>query len=344
MVEALKVRLLGEEKSKVLKRYTENTEAYQLYLQARHQFFKLTPEGIRRSIELFEAALEADPDYAPALAWLGHSYGTLVVFGGMPPETGLPRMAAAIGRALKIDEDLDEAQFAFAMAKMQGERDWATAERAFSRAIDLNPGHANARAQFGILLASLGRDAEAVEQAERALEIDPLGVVTNLDAGMTFWILEDFDRVSEIGDRVVDLDHNFFGGHMMRSIVDWEKGDLSKAIQNIEKAVPLGLPYGQAFPACLYGIAGETEKAKAMLEMMKKPVPGRPVFAASLAIVHAGLGDLDATFEYLEAAMENGEAIPFTSLVRQLPGVAEDPRYHEMLERVGLPRRLREEC
>lgn len=337
VVDALKVELMGEERSRVLRHNTDNAEAYQLFLRGRHQFFKLTPEGFARSIELFNAAIEVDPEYASAHAWLGHAFATLVVFGGMPPAVGTPKALALIDRAIELDEDLADAQFALAMAKMHNERDWEAAEAAFARTIELNPGHAIARAHFGIMLASFGRRDEALHQAEQAASIDPIGLITLQDVGIVHWILKDFVRVREHGIALRELNDNFPGGYLLEAVADWEDNDLGSAIEKVEKAVELGLPYGMTIPALFYGMAGQREKAEKVLNELLNPEPGRYVFAAQLAIVYAGLGDLDSTFECLNKAVDQKETIPFNSVIRQLPGVEEDPRFRDLLRRVGLP-------
>jgi len=337
VVDALKVELIGEERSRVLAHYTDNAEAYELFLRGHHQMLKLTPEGFLRSIELFKEALDVDPEYALAHAWLGHTYATMVVFGGMPPDVGTPLAMASINRAIEIDEDLAEAQFALAMAKMQNERDWEAAEAAFVRTIELNPGHALARAHYGIMLASFGRRDEALYQAEQAVSIDPIGVVTMQDVGIVYWILKDYDRVRRHGTSLIELNDSFPGGYLMEAVADWMANDLQSAIRKMEQAVSLGLPYGRTLPALLYGIAGERDKAEKVLDEMLDPPSGRYVFAAQIAVIYAGLGDLDSAFEYLNKAVDQKETIPFNSLIRDLPGVEEDPRFKELLRRVGIP-------
>lgn len=337
VVDALKVELMGEERSRVLHRDTDNAEAYQLYLHGRHQLFKLTPEGFAKSIELFNAAIEADPEYAAAHAWLGHAYATLVVFGGIPPGIGTPKGLASINRALEIDEDVADAHFALAMAKMQNERDWEAAEAAFVRTLELNPGYAIARAHYGIMLASFGRREEALHQLEQAITLDPIGLVTLQDVGLAYWILKDFDKVRKQSSALLELNNDFPGGYLLDAVVDWQKNDLESAKEKLEKAVTLGLPYGMTIPALFYGMTGEREKAEKVLNELLSPEPGRYIFAAQLAVVYAGLGDLDSTFEQLNRAVDQGETIPFNSLIRDLPGVEADPRFNELLRRVGLP-------
>jgi len=337
VVNALKVEFLGDERSRVLKRNTEDPEVYQLLLRARHQFRKLTSEGFEKSIELFRSVLEAEPDSASALAGLGLTYGTMVVFGAMPPSIGLPQTFEFVDRAIEIDKDLVEAQFALAMANAQNARDWEAAERAFIRTIELNPGHASARAQYGVFLASFERFDEALHHAEQAISLDPIGLSTLLDVGVIFWILKDYKRVRDHGNALRELDANFPGGFLLEGVAAWEENDLESAISKMERASSLGLPYGVALSACLNGVAGKRRIAEELLEELLDPEPGQYVFASQLAIIYSGLGDLDSTFECLDRAMEQMETIPFKSLLRQLPGVAGDPRFANLLERVGLP-------
>ncbi len=336
IVEALKVNLLGDAKEQFLKRYTENHEAYQLYLQGRYQFFKLTPAGFQRSIQLFEQAIETEPDYALAFAGLGLTLSSLTGFGVIPPAVGIPKINAAVSRALEIDDSLAEAHFAFAMAKFHNERNWPEAERGFKRAIDLNPGYAFARVQYGMLLAFLGRDEEAIEQGERALELDPVGLVTIQDVGIIYWCSGQYERVQILGHRLLELEEKVFGGHMLLTLAAWAEKDLGGALEIVEGATALGSQWASTMAACLYGLMGEREKAESMLNEMLERSSSGYFPAVQIAMVYAGLGDRDQAFEWLERALERNENIFFKFLSTLLPDVGDDPRFHDILRRVGL--------
>ena len=337
IVEALKVKLLGAEKARVLKHYTDNTEAYQLYLQGRYHFFKLTGEGFRKSIEYYQAALAIEPDYALALAGLGLTWGTSIVFGYLSPEEGRPEMQAAITRALEIDDALAEVHYTLAMAKCQNGWEWQAAEQGFRRALELSPGSATARAQYGLLLASLSRTEEALAQGRRALELDPLSLVINLDVGMIFWSLEQYDWTQEQGRKLIELEPNFFGGHVVLGLIAWHEGNYEQAIAEMQQAVALGFPWGRSLAGCLYGITGQGDRAQRVLDELLEADAAKEGSSFWVAVVYAGIGELDHTFAWLERAYEQREAIHFKPICPLLPGVCADPRFTDLLRRVGLP-------
>jgi tetratricopeptide (TPR) repeat protein len=187
------------------------------------------------------------------------------------------------------------------------------------------------------MLASFGRRQEALRQVEQAAALDPIGIVTLQDVGMVYWILKDYDRVRQYSATLLELNDRFPGGYLLKAIADWEAGDLESAAKEIEKAIPLGLPYGMTIPALFWGMSGQRDRAEEVLDKLLDPEPGKYVFAGEIAVVCAGLGDLDSTFEYLNKAVHQNETVPFNSLIRQLPGVEEDQRFKELLRRVGLP-------
>lgn len=335
VVEALKITLLGDQKAQLLKHHTENPEVYQLYLQARHQFLKLTPEGFQRSIQLYEQAIEAEPNFALAFAGLGLAYGTLIAFGVMPPAHGIPMMNAAVSKALELDDTLPEAHYTYAMAKFHNERNGAEAERGFKRAIELNPGYAAARAQYGLFLTVANRGPEAVAQGNKARSLDPLGLITQLDAGMIHWFLEQNEQAVMIGERLLELEKHFFGGYVMLGLVAWTEGKHEEALRLIEQAVPLGMPFGMTLPGCLYAILNQRQKAEAILNEMLALAASQYVPAMPIALLYAALGDLDSSLDYIDRASERFETVQVALVRRLFPKLAHEPRFREMLRQAG---------
>src|SRR5262245_43226945 len=139
IVDALKVKLLGEEKAAVTKRYTDNTEAYKLYLLGRFHYGKWTEEGFRKAIECYEQALVQEPNYAPAFGGMANCYGKLWWFGYISPAEGEPKAREAIAKALALDPALPEAHLTLAGLKFYFEHDWPEAERKFKQSFELNP-------------------------------------------------------------------------------------------------------------------------------------------------------------------------------------------------------------
>jgi adenylate cyclase len=190
VVDALKVKLLGKEKAVILKRYTDNPEAYELYLKGLYHCYKWTDEGFRKSIEYFEKTLEIDPEFAPAYAKIADYYHFSSHIGLFSPREILPKWKAAAQRALEIDEGLADAHLAMAHIHFYYERDWAKAAREFERAVELNPNSAQAHQHYGLFLASRERFDQAVTEGKKALELDPLSIAVNIVVGFIYLFVD----------------------------------------------------------------------------------------------------------------------------------------------------------
>ncbi|MGE0130691.1 MAG: protein kinase [Blastocatellales bacterium] len=339
IVDALKVKLLGAEKAAVTKRYTDNTEAYQLYLQGRFHFSKWTEEGFRKAIKCYEQALAHEPNYAPAFGGLAYCYYCLWWFGHLPPAESEPKAREAITKALALDPALAEAQLTLANIKFYFERDWPGAERKFKQALELSPNSAEATSQYGLFLGVMGRQAEAVAQGMRALELDPLSLVTNIIVGWIFWTVGQADQMLAQGRKLIELEPNFFGGHTLLGVGYWILGDYEQAISHLQKAVNLGDRRALSSLGCFYGIVGEQDRARQTLEELQALSAQRYVQRYDLAIVHAGLGEMDRAFELLEQAYEQREGILvfLKQVALRIPGLNADPRLADLMRRIGLP-------
>ena len=175
--EKLRLRLTGEEKEQLGKRYTANTDAYQLYLKGRYAWEKRTESGLTQSVEYFQQAIEKDPGYALAYAGLADSYAVLSSYSIMSPADSFPRARAAARKALEIDDGLAQAHANLGIGFGEYDRDWSSAESEYKKAIALDPNYATAHHWYGLLLTALGRSDEALAELRRAAEIDPFSVV-----------------------------------------------------------------------------------------------------------------------------------------------------------------------
>jgi serine/threonine-protein kinase len=341
IVDALKVKLLGAEKAAVLKRHTDNTEAHQLYLLGRYHYNKWTADGFKKSIECYEQAIEKQPNYALAFAGLCGSYSYLGFFGFLSPRECAPRMKAAATRALAIDSALAESHLCVARMKHSYEWDWTGAEREFIQALDLNPNYAEARQIYGGTLALMGRTEEAITQLELALELDPLSLLGNMNVAWTYWGIGLYDRLNELAIKLIELEPNFFGGHQLLGLEFWSRGKLEQAISEYQRAVELGssaMPLGAL--GSLYAVVGDRGKAQQILDQLRELSAQRYVPRCSIALVYAGMGEGDRSFECLDQACEQHEGILPTYLRYArflIPELSSDPRYADLLRRIGLP-------
>jgi serine/threonine-protein kinase len=340
VVDALKLKLFGEEKSAVLKRYTNNAEAYQLYLKGRFYFGKFTAEGVKKSIEYYEQALAKEPDYAPAFAALSVSYIFFWYLGFGETAKYISEAQTAVEKALILDQSLAEAYFALALVKFNYERDWTEAEKAFRRAIELNPNYSESYEHYGMFLAVMERSDEAVAIGKRAVEIAPLSLKTIYIAGWAFWLAGQTDLAKEQGEKLLEMEPNFSGGHIHLGISLWNKGAYQKSHIALETAVKLGGGNDiRMLLGLLHGIVGEREKAKQLLTEFQQ-LDEQGIFTANQqAFIYAGLGEMDRAFVLLEQAAERREGTlvflkQFSSLY---PKFHNDSRMTDLLHRLGLP-------
>ena len=339
IVAALKVKLLGAQKAAILKRYTDNTEAYQLYLKGRYHFSKYTEEGFRKSVEYFEQAMGREPEYAPAWTGLASSHLGLWLFGHLYPNETLPKVKMAITRALALDDCDAPSHALFALLKLYHDWDWTGAEREFQRAIELNQNNAEAHEYYGFGLAVVGRSEEAVAEGNRALELDPLSLRTNLDVGSIFRHAGQNDRLLEQGRKLIEMEPNFFGGYYLIAWGSWDNGRYEQAAAAYAKAFALGATRSSlAYLGCLYGIVGQREKAQQILSQFEELSALRYVPNLYLAIVYAGLGEADRAFEWLERAYveREGGLLIFKHAAPRIPAISRDPRLADLFRRIGL--------
>ncbi len=335
---ALEATLSPEEKERIEREPTENLEAYNLYLQGRYFWNKRTPEGLRTAIEYFEEALELDPNYAPAWVGLADSYSIMADWGYVSPQEAYDKAKSAALRALEIDPTLGEAHIAFASILAGFEWDVAKARAEYGAGLELSPGYATGHQWYGSLLSNLGRHDEAVRELERALELDPLSLIINQVMGWVLRAAGEHERAIQQLQKAQQLDPNFAGAYQEIGFTYEDMGALEDAIAAYQRALELSeklLGIGEL--GHIYGVMGRTEEALEMLRELEEQAKARYVSPIEFAIIHAGLGEKDVAFEWIERGLEEGD--PTLHWRLDTPGLAElqpDPRYAQLLSRLGL--------
>jgi TolB-like protein/Tfp pilus assembly protein PilF len=204
--ERLHLRPTGAEQKQLARRYTENTEAYQLYLKGRYYWNRRTPELLKKANEYFQQTIEKDPSYGLAYAGLAQSYGLFPYYGVQSPSESCPKTEAAAKRALAIDESLAEVHVALMWSKMSCDWDWPGSEREFRRALEINPNDATAKNWHGIYLWAMGRLEEAVTESKQALEADPLSLIVGAAVGRALHYAGHDDQAIEQLRKTIDMD------------------------------------------------------------------------------------------------------------------------------------------
>ena len=260
----LRSRLTGEEQKRVTKRYTENTEAYQLYLKGRYHLNRLTDEGFMKGREYFQQAIDRDPNYALAYAGLADSYNMLGGWNALAPKEVFPKARAAAMKALELDDTLAEAHTALGTIKLFYDWDWSGAERAFKRAVEINQSYADAHLMYGYYLSAMGRFDEALARMRRAQELDPLTLAKVAGIGDVLYYQRQYDRAIEQYQKTLEMDPNSGFAYWSLGNVYVQKGMYEQAIAEYQKAIPLSgdSPDELASLGYAYALSGRRREAQ----------------------------------------------------------------------------------
>jgi serine/threonine-protein kinase len=342
IVDKLKVKLLGDEKEKMLKRYTQNLEAYDLYLKGRYHWNRRTPEALKKAMAHFEQVIQKDPEYALAYAGLADCYSMLAQVYVLPPKEAFPKAKALASRALEIDETLAEAHTSLAFMLSCFDWDWAGAEREFRRAIELNPNYATAHQWFAMgLLVELGRTSEAIEEIHKALELDPLSLIINTSAGFVYLNAGREDKAVEQAEKILDMDPTFIGAYLILV-------DVNERRRKYDEAVEEGLK-GYSFVGFLsqhevvslreaYASSGWTGYLRRLVEIMQSKAEQGQVLYYMIASLYAGLDETEKAIECLEKAYEEHDFNLSGLLVDDdFEKLRSNPRFAQLIKKMGFP-------
>jgi adenylate cyclase len=346
VTDALKVTLLAKERDVVLRRYTDNTEAYELFLRGRHHHYQYTAEGWVRAIEFFGKAIEKEPLYSPAYAAMTSSWGYLWFFGLVSSEVAIPAMNVATAKALEIDNDLAAAHVSSAMVRFFHDWEWSKAENEFRIALLLNANNPEAFSFYSMFLAFEERFEEAVVQCKRSIAIDPLSPLINMNAGWTYFTAGMIEQALDQVTRMTEIEPDFYGAYWLKGAISLMQGNFGEAIEELTKGVSLGghqtvlADLGSA-----YGLAGRREEAEAVLNQLLETREQTYVSAICMARVYSRLGDNDHAVEWLEKAFveRNGEMLFLKGEIETaaekdpLRQLADDARVTEIFRRMNLP-------
>ncbi len=342
IVEALKINLTSGQKSTITKRYTGNVDAYNLYLRGRYYWNKWTEDGFKKSVEYYQLAIEKDPTYALAYAGLAISYERMGYYGYLSPKDAWQRAKAAVMKAVEIDNKLAVAHAALARMQMSYDWNWLEAEREFRRAIELDPGYADAHADYAIYLDVLRRLPEALEVIKKAQELDPLSLIINTDLGLILWGAHEHDQAIQQLLKTLELDPTYSQAYNILGNVYLDKKMYKEAVAAMQKAVTYssGDPmYHLAFLGHANAVAGQRKEALSILDSLKNQSKQRYVSAFYMALIYTGLGENQQALDFLEKAYEERSGwlywLKEMSEFQFRPLRAES-RYRALLKKMGL--------
>ena len=338
--ERLLLRLTSEEKEQLARRPTDNVDAYHSYLKGRYCWNKRTDENVRKAIEYFRMAIDADPTYALAYVGLGDCYLILGSFGiaTLAPKDAFPKTREAIGRALEIDDTLAEAHCSLAYCLANYDWNWDASEREFKRALELKPGYAVAHHWYGfVYLAAFGRLDEAIAQIKSALELDPLSLPVGSNIGFLHYLARRYDEALAHFQRNLDMDRSFVYTHWQMALGYEACGRYDEAIAKFQTAIDLSgtstLP--RALLARTYALADRKSEALALLDELNELSTRYYVSPYRIATVYAALRDKDRAFKWLEHAYEGRDGwLIWLAVDPVVDDLRSDDRYAHLLARL----------
>lgn len=340
IVDNLKIKLLGEEKAKLAKRPMIDHEAYNLYLKGRFYLSSRTEGGSQKSLDYFLKTLAKDSTNALAHAGIADCYNMFGYWGYLPPKEAFPRAKAAAEKALAIDDTLAEAHTSLAHVRQYYDWDWPGAQKEYERAIELNPNYATAHQWYAEHFSTLGKHEEAIAEAERSRELDPLSPIVGTQLAGVCYVARKYDLAIEEFTRVLEMDRDFVYAHFLLSWVYIQLSMYDEAIAEVQKAIELtggGTTKMMSALGYFYALSGREVEAKEILNEIFRPSSGAFVAADSIALIHSGLGQMDEAFEWLDKAYE--QRSHWLVWLRVLPifdSMRSDERFNVMLKKMRL--------
>lgn len=340
VIRALELKLTGEEKQLLAKRYTENTEAHMLCTKGRHFWNKRSEDGLQKAIEHFQQAIELDPNYALAYAGLADSYILLPLYSKTTTKEAYPKAKRAALKALEIDESLAEAYTSLAQVKEYYDWDWLGAEKDYKRAIELNPNYATAHHWYGYYLTRMGRFDEGISELKRALEIDPVSLIINAELGWALMWSRQYDGAIEQLEKTLELDRHFARALEHLGETYALQGKPAEAVEQLIKAEIIWGASPEQIKMLRKGnsVSRWESYLQNQLELVIRDAEKHEISAGYIATMYARLGKKDEAFKWLEKAYKAREGeMGGLKVNPHWNNLREDPRFADLIRRVGLP-------
>jgi TolB-like protein/Flp pilus assembly protein TadD len=340
IVEQIEVNLKPEERARRAAARPVDPEAYEDYLKGRYYFNQRTGDALNKTITSFEKAIAKDSGYAPSYSGLAEAYAMLGFRGGLPSKDALSHAKAAALKAIELDDALADPHASLAFIAETYEWDWATAEREYKRALELNPGDAQAHNWYAGYLTYTGRFDDGISEAVRARDLDPLSLPINnalagrmLAAGLN-------DQALRQAQETLELDSHFAPAHQTLGWIYLHDGRQQEAIQEFESALKLSSSENTDLQLDLgfaYAVSGKQAGARRILASLEKLYAQGVVPAGSVGILYGALGEPNEAFAWLEKAyQERDPQLTYLKAGRRFEPLRKDPRFQPLVRRVGL--------
>lgn len=341
IVEQIEANLTPKDRKRLAAQHPANSEAYENYLKGRYYFNQRTEDALGKSIKFFQQSVANDSGYAPSYSGLAEAYAMLGFRGGYPSQDALSHAKGAALKAVELDDNLAEPHASLAFIAETYDWDWATAEREYKRALELNPGDAQVHNWYAGYLMYTGQFDNGLSEAKRARDLDPLSLpINNALAGRLLAAGRD-DEAFRQAQQTLELDPHFAPAHQTFGWVYLHTGQPRQAVREFETALKLsgrGDTDLQLDLGFAYAVSGRREEAKKILTSLKKLHEERMVPSGSIAMLLGALGEQNEAFAWLEKAYEERDPqLIYLKAGRRFEPLRNDPRFQQLVHRVGLP-------
>ena len=340
IAEVLVAKLSAEERERLAKSYTENTEAYHLYLLGRYHLNRLTDDGFLKSLDYFQQAIEKDPNFALAYAGVAYSYNALGGFNVRPPKEVYPKAKSAAVTALNLDPLLAQVHTELAMVNLTYDWDWSAAEKEFKRAIEINPSDSDAHYYYAYYFAFMGQFDNAIAEIRKAQELDPVSLVKLTGVAQILLMGRRYDEAIKECRKALEMDPNLGFAHWLLGLAYMYKGSYEPAILALQKSIPLSAdsPDEPASLAHAYALSGKRMEARKILEELKQQAKRKYISPGTMADLYGVLGEKDEAFALLDKAYdERDNMVVLLKVEPMYDPLRSDPRFANLLRRVGFP-------
>ena len=339
VVDILKRKLEDQRPAPFTARYVGHPEAYNLYLKGRYYCNKNTEEGFQKAGECFEQAIEVDPGCAPAYAGLADFYMALGFWSVVAPNEAWPKTREYAIKAMQLDARLPEPHVTIAKIYQFADWDRHAAEAEFRRAIQLNPGHSDARFAYSVFLLQMGLLGQALDEIKRAHDLDPLNLSIGTGVAWLYYYLADYDRAIEECRQVLELSPDYPEAQGCMALCSEKIGRPADHVSWFEKAAEAsaGLPFVLGLLGRAYALNGQTDKARELQAKLHSISEQRYTSQVAHALVSIGLGELDCAMQWLEDAFQAHDAfLCYAKVFPPFEPLRGQPRFQEMLRRMGV--------
>ena len=331
---ALRIRLTD----KGNRRYTDNVEAYELYMKGRFHALRLTRAETDKAVAYFQQAIELDRNYVLPYLGLAGAYIPMALTSGMPSSQVIPKAKDATLRALEIDPGNSEAYEMLGLISFWYEWDWQAAEKHCQRALDLDPKNPQAHFAYAHLLSNSGRPEKALAEIQAGRELDPLSLRINAEEGQIYFFAKDYDKALDRLQKTIDLDPNFWLSHLLISRVYTEKGMHSEAVAEAKKAAELsGNSQSHAYRAYALARWGKPTEARVVLNELLKSANETYVPPYNIAVAHLAVGEKEKALDYIEKGLaERDVRMVFLKVELMWQPLRSEKRFVELIKRMAI--------